>query len=657
MNVSVLIVLVVLIAVALIARRRGARMIAVGSACAAVLPAMTLWQTSNPFLLAGLLLVLVGAGWQRYGRTAATVTRWGAALRRKSGVASGLDIYRNQGSTAMRRRAGTLRPSLKVESRRARLRQLARLRVTDVAVRLCRVGATTVWAAVEEVVIVFGGPRKGKTQWWAGQVVDAPGAVIVTSTRTDLLDQVGPLRAGSGPVYVFNPVGLAGMESTITFDPLTGCESTVTASERATDLLAAGTMSGGAAEREFWEAQARRVLTALLHAAALGDDLTMRDVQRWVADPDKAKRDVTSLLRKSTEPALREDATQFLTTNDRTRSSITSTIMPALGWLTHDAAAAAATGPRTGGVGFDVAELLTSRATVYLLGAEETQTAPLVSALTGHIAREARRIAAHPPGGRLDPNLTLALDEAALICPVPLHQWTADMGGRGVTIIAAFQSRAQVLDRYGESKAEVILNNSAAVMVFGGTRSREDLTYWSTLGGERDEPTLTTDMHGRVASRTTRRVPVLAPAQIANLPAETVVTFRRGMPPVIGRVQMAYRRPDVRGLFFPEAFDVRTRARVLTVLAWFAARVTRPVRAWLLAHVGTPLARWFARVWAWVAGVARGVLVALRLRRPAPPAVDLVKATPLRALPPWLPDGDGDGDGDGDDDSDERRMP
>ena len=194
------------------------------------------------------------------------------------------------------------------------------------------------------------------------------------------------------------------------------------------------------------------------------------------------------------------------------------------------------------------------------------------------------------------------LDEAALICPVPLHQWTADMGGRGVTIIAAFQSRAQVLDRYGESKAEVILNNSAAVMVFGGTRSREDLTYWSTLGGERDEPTLTTDMHGRVASRTTRRVPVLAPAQIANLPAETVVTFRRGMPPVIGRVQMAYRRADVRAQFFPEAFDVRTRARVLTVLAWFAARVTRPVRAWLLAHLGTPLARWFARVWAWVAG-------------------------------------------------------
>ena len=50
---------------------------------------------------------------------------------------------------------------------------------------------------------------------------------------------------------------------------------------------------------------------------------------------------------------------------------------------------------------------------MFLLGAEETQAAPLVCALTGHIAREARRLAALQPGGRLDPPLTLVLAEAA----------------------------------------------------------------------------------------------------------------------------------------------------------------------------------------------------------------------------------------------------
>ena len=125
---------------------------------------------------------------------------------------------------------------------------------------------------------------------------------------------------------------------------------------------------------------------------------------------------------------------------------------------------------------------------MFLLGAEETQAAPLVCALTGHIAREARRLAALQPGGRLDPPLTLVLDEAALISPVPLDSWTADMGGRGVTILAAFQSRAQLLARWGEHAAATILNNTAAVMVFGGTRDRDDLQFWSTLAGERDEP-------------------------------------------------------------------------------------------------------------------------------------------------------------------------
>src|SRR4029077_3045605 len=171
--------------------------------------------------------------------------------------------------------------------------------------------------------------------------------------------------------------------------------------------------------------------------------------------------------------------------NDRTRSSITSTIMPALGWLTSPAAAAAAQpGPLDC---FDVAQLLRLRATVFLLGAEETQAAPLVCALTGHIAREARRLAVTRPGGRLDPPLGLFLDEAALISPVPLQSWTADMGGRGVTIIAAFQSRAQLLARWGEHDAATILNNTGSVLVFGGTRDRDDLQFWSTLTGERDE--------------------------------------------------------------------------------------------------------------------------------------------------------------------------
>ncbi len=164
------------------------------------------------------------------------------------------------------------------------------------------------------------------------------------------------------------------------------------------------------------------------------------------------------------------------------------------------------------------------------------------------------------------------------------------MGGRGVTICAAFQSRAQLLARWGEHNAATILNNTGAVVVFGGTRDRDDLLFWSTLAGERDEWTTTTDLRGRVASRTTRRVPVVPPAQIANLPAGRVLVIRRALPSVLGRARMAWHRLDVAAHQRPDALTVRARLQVPR------ARLALP--RWLAAHAfpltGAVLAMWAA---------------------------------------------------------------
>ncbi|WP_300007462.1 TraM recognition domain-containing protein [Pseudonocardia sp.] len=632
MNGSTLIILAVLVAGALVSWRRGARGAAVGFAAAAVLPAMTLVRQSDPWLLGLVGLVAGWLMWVQWSRSEATVTRWGARVRRKSGVASSVDIARAGSAVAMRRRAPAVRPSLAPASRRARLGQLAWLPAIEVGVELCRVGALRVWASIEDVVVVFGGPRVGKTQWLAGRVLDAPGAVLVTSTRMDLLEQTGPLRAEQGPVLVFNPVGLGGLASTITFDPLTGCADPVTANERASDMLAAANRPGSG-DREFWDDQARRNLAALMHAAALGGK-TMLDVQRWLANLDREEPEIMALLRGSPEPAFETSVGQFITTNDRTRTSITATIAPALGWLTHGPARAAAAPVGQGGRAFDVAALLASKATVYLLGGEEAQVAPLVCALTGHIAREARRLAAFRPGGRLDPPLSLRLDEAALICPVPLDRWTADMGGRGVSIVACFQSRAQLVDRYGEAKAAVILNNSGARILFGGTADRDDLTYWSTLAGDREEPIITTDLHGRLASRSTRRVPVLSPAQLANLPARRVVVFRRDMPPVVGRAEQAWRRRDVHDYHHPGALTVRARAYVAgrrsATGRWIAAR-SRPVIGWVRAGLRV-VGGWITALRVRVTG--RGGPISYRDPRVVDGDVVVPMRPARRALPP-----------------------
>ena len=502
---------------------------------------ITVWVWLSPgwvkvlavFGAAGLVL------WRivRRRRSSSTVTRWGERARRTQGVASSWGIWRTGGARAARAKATVVRPSLGDLPSYARLA----MRTREVGVALARVGAQTMYASVEDVVLTFGGPRTGKSGWLAGRIIDAPGACVVTSTRPDLYQLTAPLREGRGPVSVFNAVGLGGIPSTIGFDPLIGCQSPVTAVDRATDMLAAGSTSAGSGDREFWEQQARRVLGAFLHAAALGDR-TMSDVLRWVTDPDGSRSEVTRLLRKSEATNWVADAAQFIGTNDRTRSSITSSIMPALGWLTSPAAVAAS----THAVALDVEALLRERGTVYLLGGDESQTAPLVCALTGHIAREARRLAAAQPGGRLDPPLQLDLDEAALISPVPLESWTSDMGGRGVTILAAFQSFRQVTSRWGEDNAGVILTNAGAILLFGGSRDPKDLDLWVRLAGTREERATSRDKHGRPTGSTTRKVDVLSGAQLANLPSGHAVVFRKGLPPAVGRVRMAWKRRDVR---------------------------------------------------------------------------------------------------------------
>jgi len=507
-----------------------------------------------PWLTLALIVGLAAVGAVRWSRSSAVVARWGARSRRHGGTASMTDIARVGSAVAMRRKAPVVRPSLRHAGCWAR----ARTRTTEVALPLARVGLLRVWSSIEDVILVFGAPRSGKSVWLIGRILDAPGAALVTSTRLDLYQETRGLRQRRrGPVFVFNPAGLGNVESTVRFDPLLGCADPVTATQRAADMLGAGSWAGDqGGDGQRWRELAEGVLATLVHAAALGG-LSMRTVAEWVAeaaaDDDGARREVTSLLRRSPEPGYVATAEQFFATNSRTKTSITTTLQPTLRWLLSPPAVAAT----ETGTPLDVAQLLEQRGTVYLLGAKETHTAPLVAALTGHIAREARRLAALAPGGRLDPPLTLALDEAHLICPVPLDDWTSDMGGRGVTIIACFQSRAQLIHRWGATAAAVILNNAGACVIFGGGNDFDDHEHWSKLAGERDEPVTTRGPDGTILSTTVRKVPVLAAAQLRNLRAWRVLVLRRGLQPVIGRVARTWRRWDVRAQHRAE----RTAAR------------------------------------------------------------------------------------------------
>ncbi|MFC7612325.1 hypothetical protein ACFQV2_00290 [Actinokineospora soli] len=240
-------------------------------------------EATGWLLFSGITGAVMFSAWVWYGRRGSSqvVNRWSSKARRNDGVATGWAILRAASWFAVRRRAAVVRPSVREMSWWRRWRTPLREFATPVA----RVGIFRIWSLVEDVTLRLGGPRTGKTGELACRILDAPGAVIATSTRTDLIDVTGPVRAQRGPVHVFNPGGVGGLASTITFDPLSGCENPTVATSRAADLLSGVSGPGAGGDREFWMAQGRRVLAALMYAAALGGARCATSWRGWPTRP------------------------------------------------------------------------------------------------------------------------------------------------------------------------------------------------------------------------------------------------------------------------------------------------------------------------------------------------------------------------------------
>ena len=458
--------------------------------------------------------------------------------QRTAGVASWLDIAEHAGPQALRRRAAILRPSLASRGHAGR----RRVEPTQLGVEIARLGwglpGQRIWSSCEDATLRIGGPRTGKTLSLACHGVDAPGALITTSTRLDLAEMVQAARSARGAVHVFNPAGLADLPSTVRWRVLAGCEDFATAMRRASDLVPE---SHGEGER--WDTQARRVLAILLHAAALSGG-TMRDVVRWTFDAsaDTQKEITTALLAGGDGGRDRAQAMRaYWGTNDRTRTSITTTMATPLAWVNDDRARQLGDADPGDPQIVDLKTLIAREQTLHLIGHEDhTALSPLIAALVAEIAHAARTLASSRPGGRLDPPLTMVLDEAALVCPVPLDRWTADMGGRGVTVHISVQSLSQLRQRWGADGAGTILANVAAFLVFGGSPAAGDLRDISHLTGEHRMRVVGAD-HDDVDGLDDgerrgeyRWVPVLNAAQIRALEHGQVLVMRRGLPVVVG---------------------------------------------------------------------------------------------------------------------------
>jgi type IV secretory pathway TraG/TraD family ATPase VirD4 len=451
-----------------------------------------------------------------------------AAPVRAEGLARRAEVLGVAGPRALVARSGTLRPSLH------------RPRPAELGYRLGTSRGVGCWASVEDSMLVLGPPRSGKGQSVViPMILDAPGAVVTTSTRPDNLAVTFAACRARGPVAAFDPQGLALLPSglpALRWSLVRGCESPQTAMIRA-EALVSDSGRNGIENGTFWRQQALTVTRCLLQAAALGSR-PPGDLYRWSHSAPGAKEAVSILTTHpgatpGWERALDATVASDQRTRDATWAMVANTFAPLA-----DPAVLAAVSPAPGAE-FDPAAFLAKRGTLFLLGTASgaSATATLVAALVEDVIDTGRRLAAGSPGQRLDPPLALVLDEAANY-PLPsLPSLMSEGGGSGVTTLAVLQSLAQARDRWGREAAGAIWDSAIVKIVLGGSANADDLADISRLIGDREvkewSETLQVGAGGRSLSSSTRWRPIMEPSQIRRMPIGHGLLLLRSAAPIV----------------------------------------------------------------------------------------------------------------------------
>lgn len=457
---------------------------------------------------------------------------------RLAGTATAGEVARVASAKALVKKAATLRPSL-----------TEKVKPEEVGYLLGTAKGGQVWATVEDSILLIGPPRSGKgLHVVINAILDAPGAVITTSTRPDNLTATMKARERKGPVAVFDPQQLApGLPAGMRWSPVRGCQDPLTAMIRAKGLATA-TGFGGVQDAGFWEGKTTAAIQGLLHAAAL-DGRDAKTLYQWALNPTLAADAVRVLSSHAGAAEGWADSLDAMVQADpRTRDSIWQGVSLAFSALA-DPRVLDAVSPAPGEE-FDPESFLLGNGTLYLLatGAGAGASSALVAAFIEDLVETARKIAARSPGARMDPPLLLALDEIGNLAPLPsLPTLMAEGGGTGITPLPVLQSLAQAREKWGENHANAIWDASIVKIILGGASNSRDLQDLATLIGDRDETTdsITTDAYGAHSSqRSIRRVPILPPDVLRTLPFGTGVVMLRTARPIITNLRPWPARPD-----------------------------------------------------------------------------------------------------------------
>ncbi|MGW2417640.1 type IV secretory system conjugative DNA transfer family protein [Streptomyces sp. NPDC001709] len=286
---------------------------------------------------------------------------------------------------------------------------------------------------------------------------DAEGPTLIVTSNPALWSETKDARTKLGPTLLYDPAHRCDTPARLHWSPTTGCDDKQTALQRATALLAP--VQPTAKIDQAVADTATTLLRSYLHAAAL-ENRTIRHVHRWSQGTQIQDAVRTLRTHPKAAPGAAGELEAALTAHPERRDIAQELTGRALSALSTVNIREACTPNRTDALSLD--SFVHEGGTLYVVGEsiEDPRSnpgaMPLLTALVSSVVERGRRMAERSSSGRLDPPLTLILDDIAAVAPLPqLPDLLATGTGQGLPTLALLRSREQARSRWPHQELPV----------------------------------------------------------------------------------------------------------------------------------------------------------------------------------------------------------
>lgn len=493
----------------------------------------TAYATAIASVLALLMIALIIGAWWWYVRSGGHIDRAARYMGRGRSIAP---------------------LTAKVTSRKS---QAFGLKSPGLLIATAVAGGGRLYLDFESCCLDIWGMRRGKTTSRAvPTILSAPGPVVATSNKRDIVDMTRDVREQlNGRVWVFDPQQIAGEEIGWYWNPLTYVRSERHARELAA-VFEKCSRPDEASQDAYFDPQGKTLVANLLLAAAVGGRW-LGQVHEWASTPTNTEP--AQILRKHgfAVPARALLATANL--SDRQRDGLYGTalkicafmevretmewVTPPSEWIKWPDRAIPAETPQFDPYAFVQSTTEGQGETLYLLSKEgEGGAAPLVTALTMAVCEAGEHVASRRRRGRLPVPMVVVLDECANVCKdEQLPNKISHYGSRGIVLLIILQSYKQGAAVWGDKGMDKMWS-AANVKVYGG--GVDDIDFLSDLSKRIGHVDLlrTTVTSGGNQGRSTQRqyesVEITAASDLGDMPLGRIIVIAGGAKPVLAAPRM-----------------------------------------------------------------------------------------------------------------------